>query len=205
MTPHQIRIKYLVKKLRYKYSHPSNPSEAERFKRLDSVLTNVLWHSYYVVYTNAEHDDKVILAHMKKRAKAKWRYNRRIREMATCYDSLYFVTLTFSDESLSTISDRTAHRYVQAWLNENCHDYLANEDFGAKNGRLHYHAVIAKKEALEEWKYGFWNIKRIKFTSESSIPRISSYMLKLVNHGNKLTTGKSFSKRGMKVVDNLPF
>lgn len=205
MTPHQIRIRYLVKKLRYKYSHPSNPEESERFKRLDGILTNILWYSYNVAYPNSEHDDKIISAHMKKRAKAKWRYNRRLRDMAMSYDQLYFVTLTFSDESLSTISERTAHRYVQAWLNENCRDYLANEDFGGKNGRLHYHAVIAKKEALEPWKYGFWHVKRVKFSNDSTISRISSYMLKLVNHGNKLTTGKSFSKRGWKVVDNLPF
>ena len=110
-----------------------------------------------------------------------------------------------TDEALEQLNERTQHRYMQAWLHENCRDYVANEDFGKKNGRRHYHAVIAKNTAIEPWKYGFYKLKKVKLSDESSVHKLSSYLLKLVNHANKLTTGKHFSKRGLKEVDILPF
>ena len=204
MTEHQVKIRYLIKKLRYRYAHPPLGEEAH-YKALNDILTNVIWHSYPVTYLDHESSDKLISAAMKRRRQAKWRLNRRIRDMFECYDELWFATFTFTDEALEQLNERTQHRYMQAWLLENCRDYVANEDFGKKNGRRHYHAVIAKNTAIEPWKYGFYKLKKVKMSDESSVHKLSSYLLKLVNHANKLTTGKHFSKRGLKEVDNLPF
>ena len=193
-TDRQIQIQYKIRKLRYKYK------QADDRKHSD-MLTHLI-RSYEIVYGLDEFHLHAKAINARKAQKR--RYNRKLADMVECYDQLYFVTLTYTDEVLESTNERTQHRYAQRWLNENCRDYLANEDFGKKNGRRHYHAVIAKKTTMEPWSYGYFNIKPIN-PSDGDRYRLSSYMLKLTNHAGKLGTGKHFSKRGYKSVDNLPF
>lgn len=193
---HQIDIHYKIRKLRYKYKQSDD-------RKHTAILNNILWYSYGVVYGSDEYDKHANAVNARKAQKR--RYNAKLRDMVESYDELYFVTLTFTDEVLSSTSEETQHRYARRWLTDNCRDYLANEDFGKKNGRRHYHAVIAKKEAVEPWKYGFYKIKPIREPQDVDRYRLSSYMLKLTNHAGKLGTGKHFSKRGWKEVDKLPF
>ena len=51
-----------------------------------------------------------------------------------------FLTFTFSDDTLSRTSSTTRRRYVRQFL-DNYGAYVANIDFGARNGREHYHAI----------------------------------------------------------------
>lgn len=197
MTKNQIQIAYLVKRYRYKHKDDKKALEA---------LEKILWHSYPVVYPKWETESRQITYAIDRRREKKKRVNRYLGEMADYYDSLYFVTLTFNDESLERLNERTRHRYAQQWLNENCKDYFANVDYGKKNGREHFHAVVAFKDTYTEWQYGFKSVKSAKIADETADRwKISSYLLKLTNHASKLGTGKSFRKKCREDVDKLPF
>lgn len=202
-TENQIRIQNLVK--RFRFVHKDDAKSI-------SALEHILWYSYPVVYPDAFDEvgsslrDAQRIIDARKRKKS--RYNKRLHEMAQCYDVLHFVTLTFSDEVLESTSERTRHRYVQQWLFENCRDYIANEDFGKQTGRHHFHAVVAFPKNLasvQPWKYGFYKFKLVRMSDDRATYRLSGYLLKLVNHSGKIGTGKSFTKRGLKDIDNLPF
>lgn len=198
MTDRQIQIQYLVRKLRYKYKTTCDSKNS-------AILDNILWRSYGVVYPNAPQDVRTITREIEKRKAKKKRTNKYLREMADCYDELYFVTLTFSDEYMNNATEKTLHTYAQRWLNENCLDYYANSDYGKKNKRLHYHAIVAFGSERTPWKYGFDNTKKAKLGEDPrNRYRVSSYMLKLTNHATKLGTGKSFHKKSHGTVDKLP-
>lgn len=197
MTENQIKVRYLVKKLRYKYKDDAIKN---------AMLDRIYWYSYPIVYPNWETEDVIISRAIDRRKEKKKRVNRIILDMVNSYDELHFVTLTFNDDSLANLSERTRHRYAQQWLNDNCKDYFANVDYGSKNGREHFHAIVALSDIVIPWKYGFMNVKKAHVSS-NYIDRckISSYLLKLSNHALKVGTGKSFRKRGLKEVDSLPF
>lgn len=99
-----------------------------------------------------------------------------------------FVTLTFNDNSLNDLSSLTRRRYVQRFLEECSEDYVGNIDFGKKNEREHYHAVVqADKVDNTLWKYGIINFERVRSNVEDT-SRISQYIAKLVNHAIKEST-----------------
>lgn len=100
-----------------------------------------------------------------------------------------FVTLTFSDETLSKTSAKTRHDYVNRWLKDNFSTALANIDFGAENGREHYHAVVlAKSVNHSTWRYGLLHSRRVKRTDSRCTEKLAHYTAKLVNHAIKETT-----------------
>lgn len=98
-----------------------------------------------------------------------------------------FMTLTFTDDVLAKTSADTRRRYVSRFLNTFGVPYVANLDFGAKNGREHYHGVL-QMETINplEWKFGALNVKKIR-SSEDNIA-LAKYVSKLTNHAVKETT-----------------
>lgn len=103
-----------------------------------------------------------------------------------------FLTLTFTDDVLNTTSVETRRKYVQRFLKSFGVMYVANIDFGSKNGREHYHAIIAiDKINFKLWKYGAINGKKIIMTSSSS-KKLAKYISKLTNHCFKETTKNSY-------------
>jgi len=118
------------------------------------------------------------------------RLRKRIESMLLNGDCL-FLTLTFNDETLNNTSDKTRRQLVSRYLKTfNC-PYVANIDYGGKNGREHYHAVInATSIDLSSWrKYGAINVQRVRNKSiELSKTRLSKYISKLSNHAIKETT-----------------
>lgn len=117
---------------------------------------------------------------------------KRIYSML-CKGQCIFLTLTFTDYDLShsTFDDR--RRWVRRYLKSQSDYYIANIDFGEKNGREHYHAVIlADKVSYSEWnsKHGNINGKIIHCGVEDA-KRLSKYVSKLTNHAIK-DTAKSF-------------
>ena len=100
-----------------------------------------------------------------------------------------FVTLTFSEEVLASTTKETRRRYVARYLKTQSETYVANIDFGGKNGREHYHAIVAKNCDLKQWKdkYGMINVKRIRNTKDD-LNRVKNYVAKLTNHALKNTT-----------------
>ena len=72
--------------------------------------------------------------------------------------------------------------------------YVANIDYGSKNKREHYHALInCDKVDFKSWrKYGNINAKRVRNKDiESDKTKLSKYIAKLSNHAIKETTKRS--------------
>lgn len=102
---------------------------------------------------------------------------------------LIFGTLTFSDKTLESTSERTRTRYVTKYLSDHTFHYTANIDFGEKNNREHYHFIAMVKDDLKckNWKYGISKYERIAI-SPRDLKRVKNYLLKLNNHSYKSST-----------------
>ena len=100
----------------------------------------------------------------------------------------YFLTLTFTNHYLFSTEEKTRRRYVHYFLKSISNDYVANIDFGKKNHREHYHAVV-QAEFIDShlWKYGNLDFELIEATSNDDIERLSKYTAKLANHAIKET------------------
>ena len=114
----------------------------------------------------------------------------------------YFLTLTFNPECLDNTNKETRKKYVLRWLKSNTEHYVANIDYGGKNGREHYHAVVypgAIYMNYEEWhKNGAILGEIVKKPSKSNIP-LAKYVSKLTNHAIKETT-----RRNAMIYSRLP-
>ena len=128
------------------------------------------------------------------------RLKGRIFDMIYKNDCL-FLTLTFTDKALERTSADFRRIAVRRFLNSLNVPYVANIDFGKKNGREHYHAVVETGRIdYSKWKYGAINGLKIRndikydddgvMTSES-VEKISRYVAKLTNHAIKETTKRS--------------
>ena len=105
-----------------------------------------------------------------------------------------FLTLTFTDDVLASTSVETRRKYVRRFLKEQCSQYCANIDFGSKNGREHYHAIISALNSsvdLFKWQYGAINAQRIR-TTENDCKKTCKYIAKLTCHAIKETTGHAY-------------
>jgi hypothetical protein len=140
-------------------------------------FVNLYGYTTYKVATNVNH------ASYKRTARLK----ERIRE-AVESGSAWFITITFNPETLSKTNEQTRRKYVSRWLKSLTSFYVANIDYGAKNSREHYHAIITSDQRPPKtWSYGFIDILKVK-TTENDTKRISKYISKLTNHAIKHTT-----------------
>ena len=100
---------------------------------------------------------------------------------------IIFGTLTFRD--LCSTTQRTRARYVTKYLSSETVHYIANIDFGAKNGREHYHFVALVKDKMNRanWKCGASKFKEVPINSKDLRIR-KNYLLKLNNHSYKEST-----------------
>lgn len=97
-----------------------------------------------------------------------------------------FLTFTFSPETLQTTTFEFRRRYIKDWLSKlNCL-YVANLDYGKKNGREHYHAVVAISSVVFS-SYSLGSLKGLKIKSGSSSIALSRYIVKLTSHCLKNT------------------
>lgn len=205
MTENQIRIQYLVKRLRYKHSDNQN---------IMQQLDRILWYSIPVVYLNWENDVRQIEHGIDLRKQKKRRTRHYLLDMRSRFINLHFVTFTFNEDVMTSTNDDTRHRYVARFLNEHTRDYYANVDYGSKTQRQHYHAVVALKDyPMPPFPYGYYDIEVVREDKRNNgdLKAISTYINKLANHAGKLGTGRAFHKRhsnGLKECDvdlELPF
>lgn len=114
------------------------------------------------------------------------RLRKRLSYMMEC-GSCLFLTLTF-DRFYITLDYKTLRQYIRQYLNSlNCL-YVANADYGSKNGRLHFHAVVQLDSIIfDSYKYGNIDFRRI-YLSDDSCKRLSHYLVKLSNHSIKNST-----------------
>lgn len=150
------------------------------FKELENEITNFV--NLYG-YTTLKVANNLNRASYYRTARLK----ERIRE-AVLSGSAWFITITFSPETLAKTNEKTRRVYVSRWLKSLTPFYVANIDYGLKNEREHYHAVITSdKRPPKSWSYGFVDILKVK-TTETDTKRVSKYISKLTNHAIKNTT-----------------
>lgn len=175
-----------------------------------SDLRRFLLQKYPVEYPEAEKIERarVVRSH---------RLKKRLTYMLNSCHTAVFVTLTFRDDVLASTTAETRRRYVTRFLNAQGDgvQYVANKDFGARNGREHYHAVICGEVDTAWWREhcGAVNVEYIKAPGFArKIPkkyrdlspellaerlkadnaaRLAKYISKLTNHAIKETTRRS--------------
>ena len=120
------------------------------------------------------------------------RMKKKIETMLTLGECS-FVTLTFADVILENTTEETRRQYVRKYLKEQSPCYLANIDYGKKNEREHYHAVVFGRVDLLPWrkKCGRINAKPVRYFEErqdnDSPVKLAKYITKLTNHAFKET------------------
>lgn len=127
---------------------------------------------------------------------ANYQRRKRLRERITniiLNNESLFLTLTFNDEALQATTEKQRRTAVSRFLKQFNSRYVANIDYGAKNHREHYHAVIGCSHVdIETWtkKYGtiYAEHIRLKKDRENDIVKLSKYIAKLTNHAIKETT-----------------
>lgn len=105
-----------------------------------------------------------------------------------------FLTFTFRDDVLENTKANTRRQRVIRLLKSFGVPYIANIDFGKKNHREHYHALLQVpkidcKAVIKQ--YGYGAIKCEKVRSVDDFTQISKYISKLTNHAIKETTKRS--------------
>lgn len=116
----------------------------------------------------------------------------RVRRLKTRIASMLkngeclFLTLTFTDAVLSKTTEDTRRQAVRRYLKSFGVPYVANIDYGKKNGREHYHGVIQiPRINYSAYTYGAINGERIR--SVEDYTKLSKYVAKLTNHAIKQT------------------
>lgn len=109
---------------------------------------------------------------------------------------VYFLTLTFKNEYLNKTKEITRRNQITRILNKYFKYYCANVDYGKKNEREHYHALVFlkyhDKKIIDAFfneyllKFGGLNIKKVP-KSDIDLNRTTKYLNKLVNHAFKKT------------------
>lgn len=111
-------------------------------------------------------------------------------------ENCIFLTLTFRNDVLANTSSETRAKYIKRFLKEQCSSYVANIDFGRKNEREHYHAVVVPKGenidgAFYRKNYGSIDFERVRNkksdNNEDTSKRLAKYVNKLTNHAIKET------------------
>ena len=129
-------------------------------------------------------------------------YKKRLRLRNTISNMLskgqcLFLTFTFTDKSLNNLSAKTRNRYVRNFLASYNTQYVANIDFGGKNNREHYHAIIlADHVDLKKWhKLGRIHVLFVKYDkdkqNDNTAEILAKYVAKLTNHAIKETTKRN--------------
>lgn len=117
------------------------------------------------------------------------RVKKRIVQMLTTSKHCVFLTLTFRDDVLASTTSETRRQYVRKFLKQYSNHYVANIDYGGKNGREHYHAVVDERIDPNSWVYGNLDVKKVRYNPESKSPvKLAKYVAKLTNHAIKETT-----------------
>lgn len=128
--------------------------------------------------------------------------NARLKRITRCRDKIgasimagdgYFLTLTFRDDVLSRTNEKTRRIYASRQLKACSTTYVGNIDYGTKNEREHYHALVRSDEEpdLSWWKEhcGFVKIEKIGNT-ETDLVKVAKYTAKLSSHALKASTSK---------------
>lgn len=135
---------------------------------------------------------KVNSAYYKKLGRVK---SKLVKMENQCFESvgsytMVFLTFTFNDYSLEHNNSDSLKQAVRRYLKKYCVRYVANVDYGARNGRKHFHAValVDGKLNYKKWTYGALNGRKVNLNQTAS-KRMAKYVTKLSLHAIKESTG----------------
>ena len=121
------------------------------------------------------------------------RAREHIRELVSSGRAV-FITLTFTDEVLSSTSAETRRRYVSRYLKEQSDFYVANIDYSPGKQREHYHAVVSNRCDMSKWRYGFVWCEKVR-TQDYNAKRVARYVAKLTSHAFKVNASRLLYSR----------
>lgn len=166
-------------------------------KRLEQ-FHHVLWYSVHN-HVGGWKDYSQLAKLVINDRKSKYKIDKHFKAMQA-FPYIYFITLTFYDISCK---ESTMQQKVSRYLNSITSDYIACKEYGEKNGRIHYHAIVAFENPLEtnghknqyampsEWKWGFYKCEKPR-----NINKSKNYMLKAYRYATK-GEFKPFHKRNV--------
>lgn len=96
----------------------------------------------------------------------------------------YFVTFTINDDNINRVRETFLYQFRKIFRG---HSAVLNTDYGEVNNRLHFHAIcfdINDTSFLEQWKYGFISVKKIRRFEDKE--QLAKYVSKLCNHALKV-------------------
>ena len=161
--------------------HPDVPINQNKVETAQKVVSDFLQENL---------GDATLLIEAEKINKAYYTRKKRLQthiENMLNRGTCHFLTVTFKDDVLNSTTPQTRRRYVARFLKSLAPVYIANIDFGAQNGREHYHAIVRSDTAdVSSWQYGFTNVQKVR--SEKDAAALAKYTSKLTNHAIKDTT-----------------
>ena len=99
-----------------------------------------------------------------------------------------FLTMTFKPSVLETTNEKTRRIYVTRFLKSLNAIYVANIDYGKKNEREHYHAIVSIAWVNHKsWKYGNLDFEKV-YIKDKTTEKLAKYLAKLTKHAIKHTT-----------------
>lgn len=152
----------------------------------------------YIAFLNGEviEENPILERLLDNRNKKVNRIKKRITILSARYKKyVYFCTFTFDDDLLKK-SHRTRKRAILNALYSFDKDimFLMNPDFGKKNHRLHFHAIIGTnfnqdlRKHLKLYYPCLSSCDRVYFDSKRHLTQVSKYINKLSNHATKDTS-----------------
>lgn len=126
--------------------------------------------------------------------------NKRVKRLKKRIETMLlngacvFLTLTFNNETLETTTEKERRTLTTRYLKTFNAQYVANIDYGSKNHREHYHAIINCEQVdFKAWrKHGNINAQRVRNKDiKSDNTKLAKYICKLSNHAIKETTKRS--------------
>lgn len=142
----------------------------------------------------AEHMPAYFDEAMKMANADKARHKRLRKRLEAMFErgNVVFLTLTFTDEVLQNTSYLYRRQnLVCPFLKSISSEYVGNIDFGKKNGREHYHAVLlTDTDDFSGWTYGFYKAEKVRKEGVDAL-RVAKYISKLTNHAIKETTKRN--------------
>lgn len=149
--------------------------------------------NHFIQWEENKQFDKILNARYHKVSRIKKRF-RYLFENKTYF---YFLTFTFDNKYIDKC-ERTKKDLIKHCLLEFDKDYyvILNKDFGKKNEREHYHAILGTDSSdnlLEFLNKNYpcrFHVERILFKGKD-FSKLSKYINKLQNHCVKDTTLKT--------------
>lgn len=176
------------------------------YKELEAVGEKLNKAKYFYDVANKELSiySDVYIKEAEKVNNATYKRNTRLqqkaREIITTGRAI-FLSLTFHDDIFKSMNKETRRRMITRFLKKTCKSYVANIDYGGKNGREHYHALVEPiQDKINEKDYrNMFPKSSIKFELvnlnkkqnqdiDITAKKIAKYTSKLTNHAIKETT-----------------